>query len=89
MTDGRAADAWEDLTSHARDVAGASSRDAFFLGFQAGWAAEANRPYFCAFCSFECKAENNEETLAAIQGHVKNCEFHPLAIELRELRARL
>ena len=56
-------------------------------GFRMGYEAARNGPTYCAFCSAEYAAGTDNDMLAAIQDHVRVCEYHPLAIENRELRA--
>lgn len=84
------AEAWEQAKPQLRALGrSAVALDVFRIGFEAGWQAQENRPYFCAFCTFEYQGATDEETLNAIQAHVKACELHPLAIENRALRAEL
>lgn len=82
-------DAWNALPPEGRRMAEDGAYDAFLVGFAAGWQAQENRPYFCAFCSSECQGETNAQTLAMVRRHVRECERHPLAIENRQLRAAL
>lgn len=84
-----ATDAWKALTVHERDVARASGKDGFALGFIAGWKAQENRPYHCMHCGFEALGATDGETIALAQDHIRECESHPLAIENRRLRAAL
>lgn len=61
----------------------------YVLGFRDGWREETNRPYFCAFCTFECQGETDALTLALITEHVMSCPYHPLNVRIRDLEAQL
>lgn len=84
-----AAEAWDALTERAREIAQDSARDSFFLGFGEGWQAQENRPFHCAHCGYECHGVTDAETIALAREHTKTCEAHPLATEIKRLRAEI
>jgi hypothetical protein len=83
------AQAWDRLSDTEREAVFDSTYDAFRRGFQAGWRAQENRPFFCTFCGIEITGETDGETILKGQDHARVCEVHPLGIENRELRAAL
>jgi hypothetical protein len=84
-------EAWDKLVTKElwNQIGGDDAMAGFIAGYQIALDQESNKPYFCAFCTFEYHGESNEATLSAIQEHVRVCEFHPLAIENRRLQEML
>lgn len=82
-------EAWSALSDHERALANDHGRDAFSMGFHAGWQAQENRPFHCAHCGFECHGATDGETIAQARDHTKTCASHPLAAEATRLRVVL